>query len=40
VPQVLKNLIVLERNIFATDGAVGLMAARAVAGAKKGRLRA
>lgn len=40
VPQVLKNLVVLERNIFATDGAVGLMAARAVAGAKKGRLRA
>jgi phytoene dehydrogenase-like protein len=41
VPQVLKNLVVLERNIFATDGVVGLMAARAVAGAKsKGRLRA
>ena len=41
VPQVLKNLVVLERNVFATDGAVGLMAARAIAGAKaKGRLRA
>jgi len=40
-PQVLKNLVVLERNVFATDGVVGLMAARAVAGAKaKGRLRA
>ncbi len=41
VPQVLKNLIVLERNVFATDGAVGLTAARAVTGARsKGRLRA
>ena len=40
VPQVLKNLVVLERNVFASDGAVGLMAARALAGAKKGRLRA
>ena len=37
-PPVLKNLIVLERNIFATDGIVGLMAAKAAAGAKpKGR---
>jgi phytoene dehydrogenase-like protein len=40
VPQVLKNLVVLERNIFASDGTVGLMAARALAGAKKGRIRA
>jgi phytoene dehydrogenase-like protein len=41
VPQVLKNFVVLERNVFATDGVVGLTAARAVAGAKaKGRLLA
>ena len=40
VPQVLKNLVVLERSIFAADGAIGLQAARAIAGAKKGRLRA
>ena len=41
VPQVLKNLVVLERNIFATDGVVGLTAARAIAGSKpKGRQRA
>ncbi|MBI1209895.1 MAG: FAD-dependent oxidoreductase [Alphaproteobacteria bacterium] len=38
--QVLKNLVVLERNIFASDGTMGLMAARTVAGGKKGRLRA
>ena len=41
VPPVLKNFVVLERNVFATDGVVGLMAAHAVAGAKsKGRVRA
>jgi phytoene dehydrogenase-like protein len=41
VPQVLKNLVVLERNPFATDGAVGLIAARAIVGASsKGRIRA
>ena len=41
VPQILKNLVVLERNVFATDGSIGLTAAQAIAGAKgKGRLRA